>query len=43
MEQEMTYLDILQKANSIKFTDNKLEIDSKAEITSIKFVSEKNQ
>lgn len=43
MEQEMTYLGILQKANSIKFTDYKLEIDSKAEITSIKFVSEKNQ
>jgi len=43
MEQEMTYLDILGKAKSIKFNDYKLEIDSTAEITSIKFIQEKNQ
>ena len=42
MEQEMTYLDILGKAKSIKFNDYKLEIDSTAEITSIKFIQEKN-
>jgi putative lipoprotein len=43
MEQEMTYLDILGKTKSIKFNDYKLEIDSTAEITSIKFIQEKNQ
>ena len=43
MEQEMTYLDILGKAKSIKFNDYKLEIASTAEITSIKFIQEKNQ
>ncbi len=43
MEQEMTYLEILGKAKSIKFNDYKLEIDSTAEITSIKFIQEKNQ
>jgi len=41
MEQEMTYLDILGKAKSIKFNDYKLEIDSTAEIDSIKFIQEK--
>jgi len=43
MKQEMTYLDILGKAKSIKFNDSKLEIDSTAEKTSIKFIQEKNQ
>ena len=40
MEQEMTYLGILGKATSIKFDENKLEIDSSAEITSIKFIQQ---
>jgi len=43
MEQEMNYLDILGKAKSIKFNDYKLEIESTAEITPIKFTQEKNQ
>lgn len=43
MEQEMTYLTVLGKAKSIKFSDYKLEIDSTAEITSIKFNREKKQ
>ena len=33
----MTYLEILVKAKSIEFNDYKLEIDSTAEISSIKF------
>ncbi len=40
MEQEMTYLTVLGNATSIKFSDYKLEIDSSAEISSIKFIQE---
>lgn len=43
MEREMTYLEVLGKAKSIKFSDYKLEIDSTAKITSIKFIREKKQ
>ncbi len=43
MEQEMNYLEILGKAKSIKFNDYKLEIDSSAEISSIKFIQEKEK
>lgn len=43
MEHEMTYLDVLGKAKSIKFSDYKLEIDSTAVITSIKFNREIKQ
>ena len=42
MEQEMTYLEILGKAKSIEFNDYKLEIDSTAEISSIKFSPQEN-
>lgn len=41
MEQEMIYLNILGKAQSIEFDDYKLEIKSTAEISSIKFSPEK--
>ena len=41
MEQEMTYLNILENAKSIQFVDYKLEIKSTAEIDSIKFIKEK--
>jgi len=43
MEQEMTYLNILGKAKSIKFYDYKLEINSTAEIDNIKFIKQQNQ
>ena len=43
MEQEITYLEVLSKAKSIKFNDYKLEIDSTAEISSIKFIQEKEK
>ena len=42
MEQEMTYLNILENAKSIKFVDYKLEIKSTAEIDSIKFIKQQN-
>ena len=43
MERENTYLEVLGKAVSIKFNDNKLEIDSDAKISSIKFIPDKKQ
>ena len=42
MEQEMTYLNILENAKSIQFVDYKLEIKSTAEIDSIKFIKQQN-